>query len=50
MILALIQMLVEGGDKEGNLCRAEERVAEAGRQGAEVVVLPEALNLGWTHP
>lgn len=48
--LALVQMLVEGGQKAANLFRAEQRVAEAAHGGAQVIVLPEALNLGWTHP
>ena len=48
--LALTQMLVEGGRKEANLRRALERVNEAAGRGAQVVVLPEALTLGWTHP
>jgi predicted amidohydrolase len=48
--LALAQMLVEGGSKESNLRRAEERIAQATRNGAHIVLMPEALNLGWTHP
>ena len=48
--LALAQMLVEGGRKEANLRRALERINEAAGHGAQVVVLPEALTLGWTHP
>ena len=48
--LALVQMLVEGGRREANLARAAQRVAEAARAGAQVVALPEALDLGWTHP
>jgi predicted amidohydrolase len=48
--LGIIQMLVEGGNKEANLTRAENRIAEAARSGAQVVVLPECLDLGWTHP
>jgi predicted amidohydrolase len=48
--LALVQMLVEGGRKAENLRRAEQRIAEAAGRGAQVIVLPEALNLGWTHP
>lgn len=47
--LAMIQMLVEGGEKEKNLARAEARLAEAAREGANVALLPEALDLGWTH-
>ncbi|HXK59298.1 MAG TPA: carbon-nitrogen hydrolase family protein [Acidobacteriota bacterium] len=48
--LALVQMLVEGGEKEKNLERAEARIREAASQGANIVVLPEAMDLGWTHP
>jgi predicted amidohydrolase len=48
--LGLVQMLVKPGDPEGNLGRARERVAEAARGGARVVVLPEAMDCGWTHP
>ena len=47
--LALIQMLVEGGKKDANLRRAVERIGAAAANGAQVVVLPEAMNLGWTH-
>jgi predicted amidohydrolase len=46
--LALVQMLVEGGRKEANLQRARDRVDEAAGRGASVVVLPEAMTLGWT--
>ncbi len=47
--LALAQMLVEGGRKEENLRRAIDRIGEAAVSGAQVVVLPEAMTLGWTH-
>jgi predicted amidohydrolase len=47
--LALVQMLVEGGRKEANLRRATDRIREAAASGAQVVVLPEAMTLGWTH-
>jgi predicted amidohydrolase len=47
--LALIQMRVDGGAKDSNLARAEERIAAAKAAGAQVVLLPETLNLGWTH-
>lgn len=43
-------MLVEPGNKRANLARAEEWIARAAKTGADVVVLPEALTLGWTHP
>jgi len=47
--LALVQMLVEGGRKETNLRRAVERICAAAANGAQVIVLPEAMTLGWTH-
>lgn len=48
--LGMVQMRVEGGAPKGNLARAVERIAEAAQAGAQVVLLPEALDLGWTHP
>jgi predicted amidohydrolase len=48
--LALVQMRVEGGARHANLARAAARIAQAADQGAHVVLLPEALDLGWTHP
>lgn len=48
--LALAQMLVSPGDVAGNLARAEERIATAAGQGADIVLLPEALDCGWAHP
>lgn len=48
--IALIQMLVEGGNKQRNLARAEALIKEAAENGADLVLLPEALDLGWTHP
>src|SRR5687767_9272357 len=50
MKVALGQMLVEPGEKQANLARAESCIAQAAQQGAEVVLLPEAMPLGWTHP
>lgn len=48
--LAMAQMLVEGGHPERNLARAKDRIREAASQGCSIVVLPECLDLGWTHP
>ena len=48
--LALVQMLVEGGEKHSNLRRAETLIHAAASAGAKVVVLPECMDLGWTHP
>ena len=47
--LALIQMRVAGGSKEANLTRSETLIARAAAGGAQVALLPEALDLGWTH-
>ena len=47
--LAVIQMRVAGGDKPGNLARAVRLVGEAAAAGVAVAVLPEMLDLGWTH-
>ncbi len=48
--LALIQMKVEGGQHEANLGRAAGGISAAARKGASLALLPEALDLGWTHP
>lgn len=48
--LALIQMRVVGGEKERNLRHAEELISEAAAHGAQCVLLPEIMDLGWTHP
>ncbi len=43
-------MLVMPGDAPGNLARADARIATAAAQGADLVLLPEALDYGWAHP
>ena len=48
--IAMGQMLVEGGEPERNLRRAAAMAVRAAEQGCDVVVLPECLNYGWTHP
>ena len=42
-------MHVEGGAKAANLARAEKFIGDARAAGAHAVLLPETLNLGWTH-
>ena len=49
-ILALCQMEVVGGDRPANLAHAGEMIASAAAQGAQFVLLPEAMDLGWTDP
>lgn len=48
--IAMGQMLVEGGRLEANLSRACNVIHEAARNGCDIVVLPECLDLGWTYP
>jgi predicted amidohydrolase len=47
--LAMAQMLVEGGDLDGNLARAGQRIRTSAENGADIVQLPEVMDLGWTH-
>lgn len=48
--LGLGQLLVEGGEPERNLARATDMIARAKAEGCGVVLLPECLDLAWTHP
>ena len=48
--MALCQMKVVGGDREANLAHAGEMIAEAAQCGAQFILLPEAMDLGWTDP
>jgi predicted amidohydrolase len=48
--LGMGQTLVEGGAPKENLERAEKMIARGAAEGCSVVVLPECLDLGWTHP
>jgi predicted amidohydrolase len=48
--LALLQMHVTAGDRIRNLIHAEELLSLAALQGADLALLPEAMDLGCTHP
>ncbi len=48
--VGMAQMLVEGGKPDANLARAIAMIADALAKGCDIVVLPECLNYGWTHP
>ena len=50
MKIGMAQLLVEGGEPERNLERAEKLVREATQNGCDLVLLPEVLDLAWTHP
>ena len=43
-------MHVVPGDKDQNLSRSAEMIRRAAARGAELILLPEAMNLGWTDP
>lgn len=45
--IGMCQIHVANADPEGNLQRASDAVALAASQGAQIVVLPETLDLGW---
>jgi len=47
--LALVQMHVGGGEKRANLDRARAHIEKAAAAPASIVILPEAMTLGWTH-
>lgn len=47
--LAMIQMKVIGGKPATNLAHAEDLIDQAVDNGAQVILLPETLDVGWTH-
>ena len=50
MKIAICQVLVEGGEPERNLERAQKMIEKAAMQGCDLAILPETLDLAWTHP
>jgi len=50
MRIGMAQLLVEGGEPERNLARAEKLIRQAKADGCDLVLLPETLDLAWTHP
>ena len=48
--LALVQMTVIGGDRKANLDHAKDMINKAAANKADVILLPEAMDLGWTDP
>ena len=48
--VGMAQILVEGGEPIRNLDRALEAIVEAESYNCDLVILPETLDLGWTHP
>lgn len=50
MRLAICQTVALSGDRDGNLVRIENALAEAASAGADVACLPEAAVFGWVSP
>lgn len=48
--IAMIQLLVEGGEPERNLERALKYIDKAAAEEVDIALLPETLDLAWTHP
>jgi predicted amidohydrolase len=46
----MAQLLVEGGEPDRNLERAAKLVRQAKTENCDLVLLPETLDLAWTHP
>jgi predicted amidohydrolase len=47
---AICQIQIIDGDRQGNLVRIENAIAEAKSKNAELVCFPEASILGWLNP
>jgi predicted amidohydrolase len=50
MRIGMAQLLVEGGEPERNLERAAKLIHQAKAGNCDLVLLPEVLDLAWTHP
>ncbi len=48
--VALGQLLVEGGEPYRNLGRAKDLIISSAKEGCDLILLPECLDFGWTHP
>jgi predicted amidohydrolase len=48
--IAMGQMQVVAGEPERNVRRACSMIREAAADRCEVIVLPECMDIGWTHP
>lgn len=47
--IAMAQLFVEGGKPEANLDRAVKCIEEAKNNDADIIILPETIDFGWTH-
>ena len=48
--VAMCQIFVLDGDRQGNFVRIENAVAQAKAAGARIACLPESIVLGWENP
>ena len=48
--IAMGQLLVEGGEPDRNIERAKSLIEEASKNNSNLILLPECLDFGWTHP
>lgn len=48
--IAMMQLLVEGAEPERNIERALPFIQQAKENKCKMVVLPETIDFGWTHP
>jgi predicted amidohydrolase len=48
--IALCQIVVRDGDREGNFARIEAALTSAKEQGAKLACFPETALLGWVNP
>jgi predicted amidohydrolase len=48
--VAMIQMKVKGNNIKENLSNAKRLVKDAAANGAAIAILPECMDIGWTHP
>lgn len=48
--IALGQILIEGGEPDRNFQRAHTYIKTAATEGCDLIVFPECMDFGWTHP
>jgi predicted amidohydrolase len=48
--IALCQLLIEGGEADRNFKRTDEILKTAKQANADIALLPECMDFGWTHP
>tara|TARA_B100001564_G_C20609609_1_gene656936 strand:+ start:392 stop:1213 length:822 start_codon:yes stop_codon:yes gene_type:complete len=48
--IGLGQLLIEGGEPDRNFSRAKDLIIDAKKNNCSLILLPECLDFGWTHP